>query len=262
MGLIDDSVRLPGVPGDPIDAARPSAGRQGDLTARRLAAQRMRAGALAVFIAALALAAWLATRGQALEAFIMAGSGAVLALTMGIVFASAARVIPADLAQSIAAAEAFDLGPVTAAHRAQLGVSEAEAASHEREFRRWAALATLTISGTTHWPLRDGPFIAYSAALAGQPALYRALCAALPGGHAALEVQWVPYAEAGIEYAHLWLAYGFAFGQPPDPATWPPSTYSLLATRQMELAIRSPGLGHAAAIQALYWRPPLSGESG
>lgn len=233
----------------------------GNLTARRLQAQRMRAAALAAFIAGLAFAAWLAMRGNALQAFIMAGACAVLALTMGVVFASAARVTPEDLAQSIAVAEAFDLGPVTAAHRARLQLSEADAVRHEQAFRRWAALATLTIDGTTFWPLQDGPFMAYRTTLSEQPALFRALCVALPGGHATLAVQWVPYAEAGIEYAHLWLAHGFAFGEPPDPDLWPPATYSLLATRRMDVAIRSPDLGLAAAVQALFWRPSVPGES-
>jgi hypothetical protein len=227
-----------------------------DLVRRRAKARLAGKIGLAVLVATCPLVIWMGVTGGSGQALLMAVCGIVLAGVIVSIPLSATHVNRDDLARVIAAAEAFDLAPATAEYRARLGLSEPEAARHEREFRRWAALAALARDPVTTWPSQAGPLVAFRDCVASQPGLFAAFCAALPGGHASLDLHWAPYGEAGAPYANLWLAYGFAYGETPDPAVWPTATYSWLATRQMEFAAPSPDDLLAAALRALTWQEP------
>ncbi|MBP0465020.1 hypothetical protein J5Y09_13940 [Roseomonas sp. PWR1] len=172
-----------------------------------------------------------------------------------------------DLMRAIAAAQAFDLSPVTADYRARHGLSEAEAAFHEREFRRWAAFVSVAYSGSILWPVPDSPLLAYRAVAAGQPALFQALGMALVDEVTPLDVYITEAAlarenyPAQEKYAELWVAYGFAYQEEPDPALWPRPSFPGIDSIRLAASAKYPGDGVGAAFYAALVEKPHQNTS-
>jgi hypothetical protein len=167
-----------------------------------------------------------------------------------------AMIKPEDLLRAITAAQAFDLSPVTTEYRARHGLSEADAALHEREFRRWVPFAVIAYSAAPRWPSAGQQLPAYWNVLNGQPALFQSLRVAILGEDGPLELRVVEGFEAQEPYAELWVAYGFAYGEDPDPALWPKPGFPALASIRLQASHNHPGSGLWAAHYAAYVEKP------
>lgn len=158
----------------------------------------------------------------------------------------------ADLTRSIAVAQGFDLAPATESYRDRFGLNEAEALRHEREFRRWAALAGVLPTPKSKYPERRGAVPDYRDHLATEHLeLFGQLCSVLPAGHPAMELVRHDDAAKSGDYAALSLGYEFAYGEAPDRDIWPECTYPDLVSWRQALARAFPEDHATAAVRAL-----------